>query len=752
MKNWTKLTLMSALALAVLGCQKETGVDNPNYNSETNEVKTNFIFNVSTRQETKQSSAATQASASNTFRGIEQASLMTYANLTTPILPADADAGKFYDLASVASPASLDASNSRRVIELSLPLQTNVLLFYGKAPLGSADETYPNLYDYYGHLDSYTVGKTAGSAVIEQGARLSASDYVKFKTVENLFAGIMSMLLNTKLEGGLEISATDAPSGVDNTYKFAATIPSGGISWENYADASGNSPYATTSERFALENKLSLLYKQLTTINTAGGELRAGSGAAVVRMTQDMLSVLNEIRCAEPLNAAEAVAKYLANKIYNRTLQYYTGTTNNEGAPITAVAFRSVSEIATAYLSTDEVATRPSDVSDITVWPDQAAITAIGAEHTPAKFPTDFNIPFGATYYSFDKTKKRFYYPQQFNVSGMGIPGVASDYNARSYFYPVELLYFGNSPIRATSADKKASDYPNGAGTAAGRWENDGSWSGDWNQTAVQASTRAVAMKYDINYGVALLQTKVKYSADAITAGYINDNNHNVQVEWNGDSALSEQDKHVPVTAGGFQLTGIIVGGQSKRIGWDHLPEMVGSSYEYGFVYDKAIPAAAKSVPASGTSEPNYTLVFDNFHAASQTAGIYTPEASQDIVYVALEFQNNTGMDFYGNHNMIQAGGYFYLIGALNPATAGSITWPTNYVIPPYKADGTSQEVKRVFIQDFLTAATFTLDMNSLHSAYLTVPDLRASSMSLGLSVDLNWETGLNFDNVILGE
>jgi hypothetical protein len=81
-----------------------------------------------------------------------------------------------------------------------------------------------------------------------------------------------------------------------------------------------------------------------------------------------------------------------------------------------------------------------------------------------------------------------------------------------------------------------------------------------------------------------------------------------------------------------------------------------------------------------------------------------------------------------------------------------NITWPTNYVIPPYNADGTSQKVKRVFIQDYLTSVTFTMDMTSLHAAYLTVPDLRASSMSLGLSVDMNWKSGLNFESVILGQ
>lgn len=756
MTDLSRIALLGAVALLAAACAKEVGTDNPNFNAETNEVKTNFVFNVSTAQETKQSSAATQAISTATFRGIDNAALLTYAEPTgTKILSADKDANKFYDLAAVAAPAQLSASDSRRVLELSLPIQTNVMLFYGKAPYGEPDGTYPNKYDYYGHMDAYSIGEDAGSADFEAGKRLSSTDYVQFKTVENLFAGIMSMLLNTTLKEGLTISKDAYPDGVSTKYKYDATLVTD-INWEAYTDNSGNSPYANPAHaRYPLEDKLALVYSQLTNINTAGGELRAGSGIAVIRMARDLFTVLNEVRCAEPTNASEAVAKYFANVVFNRMLKYYSATYTGDGAPVSNVAFNSAETIAAAYLTQAEIDTRPSDKDDASVWPNATALASISTRE-PANFPTDFNIPRGATYIAFDAVKKRFYYPQSFNVSGMGVPGSGDTYNALSYFYPAELLYFGNSPIRTSNADKQVADYPHIAGsTSTGSWEKDASWSADWSGSAVEASTRAVAMKYDINYGVALLASRVRFTKAAYDAGYINDNNHNVQVEWHGASAEGEKDKPVPITTdGAFQVTGLIIGGQSEYIGWDHLPYNPGSGYKYGFLYDKAIPADSKSVPYSYTtaSNWNYTLVYDNFHAASQSAGIYTPEASQDKVYVAVEFQNNTGKDFYGNHNLIQAGGHFYLIGCLDPASGGDITWPTNYVIPPYNADGTSQEVKRIFIQDYMTSATFTLDMNSLHAAYLTVPDLRASSMTLGLSVDLEWRTGLSFDNVVLGQ
>jgi hypothetical protein len=75
----------------------------------------------------------------------------------------------------------------------------------------------------------------------------------------------------------------------------------------------------------------------------------------------------------------------------------------------------------------------------------------------------------------------------------------------------------------------------------------------------------------------------------------------------------------------------------------------------------------------------------------------------------------------------------------------------TYHALPPYNSDGTTKKISRVFIQDFMTTANFVIGPNSLKYAYLTVPDLRSSSLSLGLSVDIKWETGLNFSNIVLG-
>jgi hypothetical protein len=51
-----------------------------------------------------------------------------------------------------------------------------------------------------------------------------------------------------------------------------------------------------------------------------------------------------------------------------------------------------------------------------------------------------------------------------------------------------------------------------------------------------------------------------------------------------------------------------------------------------------------------------------------------------------------------------------------------------------------------------MTTAEFVMGEESLKKALVTVPDLRAAQISLGLSVDLKWSTGLTYLNVELGK
>ena len=51
--------------------------------------------------------------------------------------------------------------------------------------------------------------------------------------------------------------------------------------------------------------------------------------------------------------------------------------------------------------------------------------------------------------------------------------------------------------------------------------------------------------------------------------------------------------------------------------------------------------------------------------------------------------------------------------------------------------------------RDAVTTATFTIGKDALQRAYSTIPDLRSTQMFFGLSVDLEWKAGLNFNVII---
>ena len=63
-----------------------------------------------------------------------------------------------------------------------------------------------------------------------------------------------------------------------------------------------------------------------------------------------------------------------------------------------------------------------------------------------------------------------------------------------------------------------------------------------------------------------------------------------------------------------------------------------------------------------------------------------------------------------------------------------------------------------MFKQDYVTSANFTIQANTkdastspnqdkgLGAAYNVIPDLRTPALSIGLSVDLTWQSGLTFD------
>ena len=743
MKKMFKFAFLSAIAfvgaVSFSACSSSDDMDesnNPNFNPKTNEVLTKFVFNVATGNQatTRQTSAATQAAAADPFRGINNAVLLSFKQADDKKhISAATNADKRYELQDIMSAGSIDQTNSHRVIETSLPLNTNSLLFYGKAV-----QTSPLNYEAYGHLDDFTIADPAATGLdmsatnIELGSRINGN-LENYQKIQDLLAGVLTCIMNSNLVGANHTAVSYGQNPVD--------YPDN-IYWSSYANSTGKSPVTPAKNLAALEIKLANVYKEMTTIRDADGELRSGCAHNLNYTIQAMWSVINEIRYAQPFCGEEAVAQALAVHIHNRLKSYFDSTVPDNGAAVTGVSFNSATVVINAFINDTAWPASPQ-VTNPDAKPTSAYFAAITGENLN-DFPEGlYKVPAGAAHYKFDPLKQQFKYQQNYNTSAVG----NGTFNVSSYYYPAELCYFGNSPVRTSSEQVRPNDYPNGVAN----WKNDASWpASNWPSTGthVISSTKAVAMKNNINYGTSLLKTEIKYAGATVgDNNVLYDNNHNIQKYKNPSiSSTDEPNKQITISGTSFQLKGILIGGQSKKVGWDYLPKVVTGTETnpQGYIYDNTV--ASTSIPAEGTSVPNYTLVFDNYNATAATSS-----QPQDKVYVALELVNNTGEDFFGEHGLIRNGGTFYLVGQLDP-DGKAPTWAnSDHPLPPYNTNGTTNQVARVFIQDYTTSVVFKIGPYSLQHAFLTVPDLRYSSLTLGLSVDLNWEAGINFGDVTIG-
>ena len=789
MKKQSIYALMSAIALSgAIGfssCssdEKVTATPNPGYNQTEGTVPVQFLFNVGSYgggASTRQDADATQAYnklPTGKFRGIEGTRILCFQQATNGnYVPSclvsggsinnEADhikATQLFDMARVLEAGSIGYSNetdhnSTRVLEMTFPLGTNSMVFYGKAI--TTESTHSK--DIYGHLDDYHVEEDMTKVSFTLGKRLSDNSRTEFLHIQNLLAGILTCVMETN-RGTSKVLATDVPETGVKPYGYNIEISdAANLKWRDYyikykfvgdpnPPAKPVSPVDGVTVMTQLEIKLARAYMEMTTIQNA--ELRNGSGPALLSTIKQLWGIVNSVRCAQPTSLPEAVAKYMAQRIHVELERYFEatfGTAKIEGLAPSAVSFKNTSESLVPNIKTD------------TYWPggtfDESSVSGItSANNSLNTYPASFDLPQGSTHIKFctlatGETSARenagipdgtpqygFYYVQNYNSSAVG----NNKFTVDDYYYPAELLYFGNSPIRVSDKEHKVIEYPQ----YTEAWNSEGSWPSSsedpnaklWTSNgSVSSSTRSVAMTNNINYGTALLEMTVGYGATTLY-----DNNHEIQER---DYQTNEQDNTITPTASSFKLVGVIIGGQSPRIGWNMLPALQGSERQ-GYIFDDQISITSIPVDVNSHSDPNYTMVFDNYNAA-------LADDAQEMVYIALEFQNNSGVDFFGKDNMIANGSNFYLIGKLDPSGKMAPDLPAYHALPPYGMTG-DKTIPRVFIQDHKTMVNFKIGENSLKSAYLTVPDLRSSSVTLGLSVDMSWSQGLNYtgeNSVILG-
>ena len=393
-------------------------------------------------------------------------------------------------------------------------------------------------------------------------------------------------------------------------------------------------------------------YKNFTAPTNGG--LRAGSAAAIKEMIQSLTTIVNPLKTKDGETATN----------------------------VSGVADKIIEKIKADYFDID--------ANGIVSW-----LTSLGEETT--KFPTNLGLPEGCMI--LNCTDGNFSYVSQPTMPSSG----SSTINLYDITYPAAIAYRANTELAAKS--EEVSSWP----TQYGNWENS-NWEGWGNEVSV--TTRSIALKKNIQYGVAQMVTKIQTASSIL-----NDNS---------------KDNRVSVNAESFPVTGILVGGQKQSIDWEFLPK--GSTQRV--IYDADIPSGTYAA-STGWSNPIYTLVFDNYVDGAIN--------DQETVRIAVELQNNSTADFTGVDGIVAAGQKFYLIAELNPKASGltPISWPNSNTnrFPQFGID-------RTFVQDYKTCVNLTI--NTLKNAYVTIPDLRSVKLQLGLSVDLQWQSGLTF-NVPLG-
>lgn len=319
---------------------------------------------------------------------------------------------------------------------------------------------------------------------------------------------------------------------------------------------------------------------------------------------------------------------------------------------------------------------------------------------TTNTYPENVNLPDGAVELSFNATSKKFDYAATSGLTGL------TTLDAAKICFPASIYYFQSSDLAATAAELDNTAWPkttsDWTSNTVAPWLKEGA--AGWTST-VQPTTRSIAMRQNINYGVANLATTVKCGAASLA------DNTGLTV-----TDPSEFAGKVAVPAEGFPVTGLLIGGQPTKVGFNFQPAS-NDAFDQT-IYDNNLTGIVAKNGAASTA--NYTIVLPNDKGRTET--------KQNTVNVAIELTNNSGVAFRGFDGIIPAGGKFYLVGKLEPKTKAL----------------TGVDNPAVFMSDYKT--TLNLTITSLKNAYNTIPDLRSTKLQLGLSVDLEWKTGIQFD------
>ena len=454
-RDFSRFFLMGAAALALstgfAACSDNdndpasTGNEVSKNVADKPEVNVDFVFNISTENagSTRMSPENIQATLSNPFLGVTNAHVMAYTLVADgKTVATAAEASKDYDLGEIMGAGTISSTNSRRVIELSLPEGTNTLMFWGKA-IKSLDSNKQGQIILNVEKDitnnSFDLGRRIpkGDGDIISGNYNGENAFHQYQTV-------LAAVLTKIVKSSLTISSTTPVT-------FGTETWSGTINWYDYVET-GTAPSYIISPKakdpVRIGDDLSplgeILANAFVTMNTIyTNEVRAGSAPALARLLGDLYNVITSVSGATPTNIKELVAKQLASVIK----QNISTVINDPG-------------------------TNPKWNETTSTVVEFSGVTASNATMVTGDlngFPhTLFNVPQGAAVLKYDVPSYTYSYNNDIPTYAMSGTGTVP-FDPVTYRYPAELCYFGNSPIRVTNDEHVTADYP--ATTAA--WDDD---------------------------------------------------------------------------------------------------------------------------------------------------------------------------------------------------------------------------------------------------------------------------------------
>lgn len=296
---------------------------------------------------------------------------------------------------------------------------------------------------------------------------------------------------------------------------------------------------------------------------------------------------------------------------------------------------------------------------------------------TMAGYPANITLPEGAAVVQWN-AKTKVFTPQVESSTTANVNSL------NRFVYPPELYYYANSGIKTSPEnlfdelknstwEKVLERFDNGLGT-------------------VDGSVNSIAINDPLAYAVGCLQlgfyvpsttlSDAKGTAVPLTSG-------------TGDDVVSH-----------FPLTSLLVSSQHPQ---DYKFEPVdGTSDEY-IVYDKELPSIILG------SAKEQTPADDQF---TNTLVLQTKDGAP--VRFAMEFTNNSGIDFQGINGTVFNGTKFYLVGQIK--------------VP---VDQPMDFQKRVFTKNHLTKGVITI--SSLKEAYTYLPDLLDPRLEVGIQLIPDW-------------